>query len=69
MTHESREAPQKVEPMLITSISDRAAVGNLVNIGHARDIYDGSPSAPQALFQLPPDIPDFVGRAELPAVG
>src|ERR1700730_17782265 len=63
---EPREAePREAEPTFGTSVGGQADVRNLVNFGQARDVHIDARTAPQALFQLPPDIPDFVGREEL----
>ncbi len=61
-----REGPrEQTEPSLATSIDGQARVEKLVNVGQARDLYFDSHAAPQALFQLEADIPDFVGRESL----
>ncbi len=51
--------------MLATAVTGQARVEKLVNVAEAENVFLDSHMAPHALFQLPADIPDFVGRNEL----
>jgi tetratricopeptide (TPR) repeat protein len=54
-------------PSLGTSVGGNATVGTLATIGHADTVQFAAGAVPQALYQLPADISDFVGRVELQA--
>jgi tetratricopeptide (TPR) repeat protein len=53
------------DPLLQTAISGQAHVEKLLNVARVENLHVGDRAAPQALFQLEADIPDFVGREEL----
>jgi tetratricopeptide (TPR) repeat protein len=61
----SEQPRRRSKPTLVTSITGQARVEKLVNVAEAENVFLGAHMAPQALFQLPADIPDFVGRDAL----
>ncbi len=60
-----QSSPQRAEPALSTLLADHSHVDKLLNVGQAGAVYIDAQTAPRALFQLPGDIPDFVGREGL----
>jgi tetratricopeptide (TPR) repeat protein len=64
-TEPRQPSPQAARSTLVTSIAGQSHVGKLLNVGVAENVYLGTRTAPLALYQLPGDISDFVGREGL----
>ncbi|MGH2854440.1 MAG: tetratricopeptide repeat protein [Solirubrobacteraceae bacterium] len=61
-TRRPRKPRRRPQPALATTVGGQARIEKLVTVGATENLYLDAHAAPQALFQLPADIPDFVGR-------